>query len=198
MNSSFKFLLIFLFAIVKSQNIDSLANIPSELKESEIRVYKDGGIYNSGKIFRIYKENKIWKAELIQWFLPKELSKDEFEKIKPQITVLKSEKSLEEIFLNLRALNIGFLPKEEYFQYKKNKSKVVYNKEEKDWVFETINAIQVLDGTGYLVKYQSGKQKNEFDYSNPESYLKHYPDIDELQDFVDILKYIRKQFNIEF
>lgn len=30
------------------------------------------------------------------------------------------------------------------------------------------------------------------------SYLKHYPEIDELNYFVDILKYIRKEFNIEF
>ena len=62
MQFSLRFLLIFLFAIVKSQNIDSLANIPSELKETEIRIYKDTEIYNSGNVFRIYKENKIWKA----------------------------------------------------------------------------------------------------------------------------------------
>ena len=135
---------------------------------------------------------------MIQWFLPKELSKDEFELIKPKITILKPQKPKEELFLNLRALNIEFLPKEEYFQYKKEKRKVEYDKEEKDWVFAITNSIMVLDGTGYLVKYQSEKQKNEFHYSNPESYLKHYPDIDEFQDFVDILKYIRKEFNIEF
>lgn len=190
------FLLSFLF--LKSQNVDSLANIPSELKETEIRIYKDRGIYNSGNVFRIYKDNKIWKAELIQWFLPKEINKDEFELIKPKITILKPQKSLEELFLNLRALNIEFLPKEEYFQYKKEKRKVVYDEEEKDWLFETTDLISILDGSGYLVKFKSGKQKNEFNYNNPESYLKHYPEINELISFVDILKYIRKEFNIEF
>jgi len=186
------------FTFLKSQNVDKLANIASELKESEIRIYKDQGITNSGHIFRIYKEDKIWKAELIQWFLPKEISKDEFEQVKPKLTVLKSEKYLEELFLNIKARNIGFLPKEEYFQYKKDESRVIYDEEEKDWAFETKKAIIVLDGTGYLVKYQHFKQQNEFEYSNPESYLKHYPNIDELNDFVDILKYIRKEFNIEF
>lgn len=189
---------LFLFTFLKSQNVDSLANIPSELRETEIRIYKDRGITNSGHIFRIYKEDKIWKAELIQWFLPKEISRDKFEWIKPKLTVLKSEKSLEELFLNIKARNIGFLPKEEYFQYKKDESRVIYDEEEKDWAFETKKAIMVLDGTGYLVKYQHGKQQNEFDYSNPESYLKHYPEINELNYFVDILKYIRKEFNIEF
>ncbi|MPS73279.1 MAG: hypothetical protein E2590_09040 [Chryseobacterium sp.] len=198
MQFSLKFFFLFLFAILKSQNVDVFANIPSELKETEIRIYKDRGITNNGNIFRIYQENKIWKAELIQWFLPKKISNDEFERIAPKLTVLKPDKSLEELFLNLRVLNVGFLPKEEYFQYKKNKSKVVYDEGEKDWLFETTNAIHVLDGTGYLVKYQSGKQHNEFNYNNPESYLKHYPEIDELKSFVDILKYIRKEFNIEF
>ncbi|KFC23185.1 hypothetical protein [Epilithonimonas lactis] len=189
---------LFLFTFLKSQNVDSLANIPPELKETEIRIYKDRGITNSGHIFRIYQEDKIWKAELIQWFFPREISKDEFEPINPKLTNLKSEKSLEQSFLNIKARNIGFLPNEECFQYKKDQSQVVYDEEEKDWVFEIKNAIMVLDGTGYLVKYKSGQQQNEFNYSNPESYLKHYPDIDELNYFVDILKYIRKEFNIEF
>lgn len=193
-----RFLFVFLFSIVKSQNIESLANIPSELKESEIRIYKDRGITNSGFVFRIYKDGQTWKANLTQWFLPKKISQDEFERVAPKLIALKPTKTIEELFLNLRALNIEFLPKEEYFQYKKEKRKVVYDEEEKDWLFETTNAIQVLDGTGYLVKYQSGKQKNEFHYNNPDSYLKHYPEIDELKSFVDILNYIRKEFNIEF
>jgi len=198
MNVLFKILFIFSITLLKSQNVDSLANIPSELKETEIRIYKDRGITNSGFVFRVYKEDKTWKANLTQWFLPKEIIRDEVEWIKPNITILKSEKPLELLFLNLQALHIEFLPKEEYFQYKKNKSRVVYDEKEKDWVFETTNSIQILDGTDYLVKYQSGKQRNEFNYNNPESYLKHYPEIDELQYFVDILKYIRKEFNIEF
>ncbi|MCD9853797.1 hypothetical protein LUD75_03730 [Epilithonimonas sp. JDS] len=185
------------FTFLKSQNVDKLANIASELKESEIRIYKDQGITNSGHIFRIYKEDKIWKAELIQWFLPKEISKDEFELVKPKLTVLKSEKSLEEIFANFEAGNIKFLPKEENFKYKKSNKKVIYDEDEKAFLI-TSTLMTVVDGTGYSVKYQSGKQQNEFNYSNPESYLKEYPNIDELNDFVDILKYIRKEFNIEF
>lgn len=192
------FSLLFLFTFLKSQNVDSLANIPSELKETEIRIYKDRGITNSGHIFRIYQEDKIWKAELIQWFLPREISRDEFEPIKPKLTVLKSIKSLEEIFVNFQARNINYLPKEKTFEYKKTiNKKVVFDEDENGFVFQQ-QVTSILDGTGYIVKYQAGKQKNEFNYSNPESYLKHYPDIDELTYFVDILKYIRKEFNIEF
>ena len=197
MNSSFKILFLFFAIFLQAQNVDNLANIPSELKETEIRIYKDRGITNSGSVFRIYKENNIWKAELIHWFLPKEISKDEFEKIPPKLNILKSKKSLEEIFVNIEAKNIESLPKEETFEYKKSRNKVVFD--EGFQVFITTKTVSsVLDGTGYLVKYKSGKQANEFNYSNPETYLKTYPEIDELSYFVDILNYIRKEFNVDF
>ena len=197
MNSSFKILFLFFEIFLQAQNVDNLANITSELKETEIRIYKDRGITNSGNVFRIYKENNIWKAELIQWFLPKEISKDEFEKIPPKLYVLKSQKSLEEIFVNIEAKNIESLPKEETFEYKKSRNKVVFDEDFQAFI-TTKTVSSVLDGTGYLVKYKSGKQVNEFNYSNPETYLKTYPEIDELNYFVDILNYIRKEFDISF
>lgn len=192
-----KILFLFFAIFLQAQNVDNLANIPPELKETEIRIYKDRGITNSGFVFRIYKENNNWKSELIQWFLPKEISKDEFEKIPPRLSLLKSQKSLEEIFVNIEARNIKYLPKEEVFQYKKSKNEVIYDEDEKAFLVQS-KVISVLDGTGYLVKYKSGNQVNEFNYSNPETYIKTYPEIDELKSFVDILNYIRKEFDINF
>ena len=192
-----KILFLFFAIFLQAQNVDNLANILPELKETEIRIYKDRGITNSGFVFRIYKENNNWKSELIQWFLLKEISKDEFEKIPPRLSLLKSQKSLEEIFVNIEARNIKYLPKEENFQYKKSKNEVIYDEDEKAFLVQS-KVISVLDGTGYLVKYKSGNQYNEFDYSNPEAFLKTYPEIDELKSFVDILNYIRKEFDINF
>ena len=192
-----KILFLFFAIFLQAQNVDNLANIPPELKETEIRIYKDRGITNSGFVFRIYKENNNWKSELIQWFLPKEISKDEFEKIPPRLSLLKSQKSLEEIFVNIEARNIKYLPKEEVFQYKKSKNEVIYDEDEKAFLVQS-KVISVLDRTGYLVKYKSGNQVNEFNYSNPETYIKTYPEIDELKSFVDILNYIRKEFDINF
>ncbi len=197
MKYSIKILFLFFAIFLQAQNVDNLANIPPELKETEIRIYKDRGITNSGFVFRIYKENNNWKSELIQWFLPKEISKDEFEKISPRISLLKSQKSLEEIFVNIEARNIKYLPKEEVFEYKKSRNKVIFDEAFQAFITtKTVNS--VLDGTGYLVKYKSGKQVNEFNYSNPETYLKTYPEIDELNSFVDILNDIRKEFDINF
>ena len=71
MNFIFKIFIIFLSISLNAQqrrSADYYAQIPEKIEnEQEIRIYKGNGITNSGRIFRIFKENKTWKAELIQW-----------------------------------------------------------------------------------------------------------------------------------
>lgn len=177
--------------------MNKLANIPFELKEKEIRIYKGRGITNSGEVFRIYLgEGEKWNAELIQWFIPEKKSEDEVELIPPKISKLKSRVSLEQVFLTFEALNIRFLPKEEFFEYKKSKKEIVFDEDEKDYVIMS-HDIGVVDGTDFLVKYKSNKRENEFHYYNPESYLNKYPGIDEYESFMKILKYVEDNFNIK-
>ena len=198
MSHKFSFLFIFFFSfILNAQDFDKLAGLPHDYFDKEIRIYKDRGIYNSGIIFRIFEENKVWKAEKIQWFMPAQVSSDEFKPIPPQKTELFSDKNLEIIFMNLEALNIGFLPKEEAFEYKKQKKSVIWDDDEKQYALQN-TVIGILDGTGYSVIYKSGKNHNVFDYRNPESYLNKFPEIDELTSFVEILKYLRTEFKIDF
>ena len=192
----FLFLFLFLF-FSKSQNLDKLAGIPNDYFKEEIRIYKDRGITNSGTIFRIYKENTVWKAERIQWFSPNQISSDEFRSVPPQKTDLSSDKKFEIIFMNLKALNIGVLPMEDAFEYKKEKKSVVWDEDEKQYVFLT-KKNRITDGYSYSIIYQSAGKYNEFTYNNPESYLKQFPEIDELHYFVEILKYIRTEFKIDF
>ncbi len=195
----FKIIFTLFFAIsIKGQSLDGLTNLSAEIENKrEIRIYKDRGITNSGIVFRIYEENKKWEAELIQWFLPKQISEDEFTMVAPIITKLHSNNKLDKIFLNIEAKNIKYFPKEESFEYKKSKNQVVFDDEENDFVIIKNNA-NFTDGHIYSVQYKSGDQINNFTYSNPESFLKIYPEIDELNYFVEILNYIRKEFNIKF
>lgn len=198
MNNKILFQILFFLSIsfLKGQDINKLANIPSKV-EREIRIYIGEGITNSGKVFRIYlNENKKWNAELIQWFLPKKVSEDEFELIPPVVTKLKSKIPLENVFLNLEALNIGYLPKEEFFQYKKSKKKVVFEEDVNDYVLMSTE-MGVLDGNDFSVKYRSNKKENEFHYFNPKSYLNKYPGIDEYESFMKIIEYVENNFNIK-
>lgn len=196
----FQIFLIFLsisFNAQQKRSADFYAQIPEKIdNEREIRIYQGNGITNSGKIFRISNENKIWKAELIQWFFDKQISSDEFQSVKPIVTKLKANKNLYEIFLNIEARNIGFLPKEEYFKYKKEKQEVIFDEEEKDYVIQVLS-MSVLDGVDYLVKYKNEKRYNEFHYNNPQSYLESIPNIDEYKSLIEILKYIESEFNIK-
>ena len=198
MSHKFSFLFIFFFSfILNAQDFDKLAGLPHDYFEKEIRIYKERGITNSGIIFRIFEDNKFWTAEKIQWFLPKEISSDEFELIKPIKVDLSKDKNLEVIFMNLEALNIGFLPMEDAFEYKKEKKTLVWNEDEKQYLFKVLKS-SILDGSSYSVIYQNGEKYNEFTYNNPESYLQKFPKIDELNSFLEILKYIRKEFKIDF
>ncbi len=177
--------------------MNKLANIPFELKEKEIRIYKGRGITNRGEIFRVYlDEGGKWNAELIQWFIPEKKSEDEFKLTSPKISNLKSRVSLGQAFLTLEALNIGFLPKEEFFEYKKSKKEIVFDEDEKEYVLMS-HVVSVVDGADFLVKYKSNKKENEFHYYNPESYLNKYPGIDEYESFMKILKYVEHNFNIK-
>lgn len=200
MKRLFQIFLIFLsisFNAQQKRSADFYAQIPEKIdNEREIRIYQGNGITNSGKIFRISNENKIWKAELIQWFFDKQISSDEFQSVKPIVTKLKANKNLYEIFLNIEARNIGFLPKEEYFKYKKEKQEVIFDEEEKDYVIQVLS-MSVLDGVDYLVKYKNEKRYNEFHYNNPQSYLESIPNIDEYKSLIEILKYIESEFNIK-
>lgn len=54
----------------------------------------------------------------------------------------------------------------------------------------------VSDGEGYTVQVKNRGKVNEFRYSNPESYLKKYPEIDELIYMCEILDLIKSEFHI--
>ena len=193
---SFLFVIINLF-IVNAQNLDKLTGLSDNYLKKEIRIYKDRGITNSGVVFRVYKNSKQWNAETIQWFLPKEISSNEIQIISPITKNISADKNIELIFMTLEALNIGQLPMEDAFEYKKEKKSIIWDEDEKGFVMQT-SKISILDGNSYSVIYKAGQYYNEFTYNNPESYLQKFPEIDELKSFQKILEYIREQFNLNF
>ncbi|MGS0748252.1 hypothetical protein [Halpernia sp. GG3] len=195
-----KFLLqIFLFFIPISlyaqqeRSADYYAQIPEKIEnEREIRIYKDFAISDVKKIFRIYLNKDSCNAELISIRMPSQSGKNI--EVKPEITKLKCSN---ETFLNFEVRNIQFLPKEEFFNYKKVKKTISYNEENKQ--NEIISEeMKVMDGSGYYIRYKNGDNFNSFFYSNPETYIKQYPEINELKSFVEILDFINDRFKIKF
>ena len=63
--------------------------------------------------------------------------------------------------------------------------------------YEFLNKqVSILDGKGFEVQVKAFGNNNQFMYSNPDAYLKYYPEVDELIYMVEILDIIRGEFNL--
>ena len=191
-----KNLLLFLIfsSGIYAQNINKInadLNIPDSLSNSEIRIYESVGITNYSSLFRMYKnKSENWTAEFYK----------HYEKVQGQAELhtekqtLESKNNLDYVWNNILRTNIQFLP---------NMSEIKYKMRERGNV-ELINgeyqitwsAKEIMDGVGYDVQIKNNKILNQVGYDNPEKYLKHYPNIDELIFFNELLNFLRNEFNI--
>ncbi|GGG64401.1 hypothetical protein [Epilithonimonas arachidiradicis] len=184
-------LLIFLLVSVKNfaqdYSLNKIAKIPDSIANfSELRIYLKPALTNSWQIFRMYqeKENTTWKIELI---------KKSPDSIK-QMEELNSQTNLDVVWLKILQSDILYLPKWESIQYKFKKSKTIELEEGK--FIDNYSSVAIMDGIGYEVMIKNNKEFNKILYSNPEGYLKHFENIDELIAFKNLLDTIRNEFGI--
>ena len=186
-----------------SQNvlkINSYVKLSDSLTyETEVRIYQGGGTTNYSSLFRMFKDKSgKWTAEFYEHYAKVEKQT----KLKIVKKTLKSENKLELIFQNLIRSHILDLPSLNTIQWKLvtrgNVEKVVYkyrDKEVEEYEFSN-QKISILDGESFKVQINSWNRVNEFEFSNPDGYLKHYPEIDELIYMCEILNLIRTEFDI--
>lgn len=192
-------LLIFLIPFnVFSQSfakLDSILKIRNvELRSNELRVYRQHSTTTGLELFRFYQDkNKVWKADFYQT-VAKRNSKNEID-IRITKEKLNSLKNFELIWLQILNSDILFLPKFDKIEYKlkqKNNDFEIVDGE----ISNTIRTISILDGKGFYIRIKNGNRFNEIIYPNPESYLKHYPNVDELQSVNELLDILRSEFKI--
>jgi len=189
-------LLIFLFSIgISAQNT---SGINSDLKlsdslnlDSEIRIYAGGGITNYSSLFRMFKdESKKWTAEFYQHYAKVQGQAE----LRTEKRTLKSENDMEFVWNSILRTNVEFLPNMSEIKYKMRERG---NVELVDGEYQLMwKSKQIMDGIGYRVQIRTENTSNELDYGNPESYLKYYPDVDELIYFNELLSLIRNEFGI--
>ncbi|WP_124980472.1 hypothetical protein [Nonlabens xiamenensis] len=197
-------LIIFLFSIgVSAQNI---TEINSDLKltdsltyETEVRIYQGGGITNYSSLFRMFKDkSEKWTAEFYEHYA----KVDGQAELRTEKRTLKSDNDMEFVFQNFIRSHILGLPSLSEIQWKlvtrgnvEKVKRVIRGKEIEE--YELMNKkIAILDGEGFKVKIKRWNRTNEFEYSNPDGYLTHYPEIDELNYMCEILDLIRTEFHI--
>jgi hypothetical protein len=190
-------LIISLYFLSAQQNIeyDKILKIENlKFYENEIRVYKKYGISTGLELFRFYQDEKEnWRAEFYETIATQK-NKDEI-KIRIRKSKLNSLKNFEMLWLQILDTDPIYLPKWEAFQYKLKKINKDYQIEDGE-IYSSTSRVSVLDGQSFYVKIKSGKNENQFDYSNPESYLEKYPNVDELISFKELLDLIRTEFNV--
>jgi hypothetical protein len=184
-----------LYSIVAfSQNI---SKINSNLKisdslthQKEIRIYKKEDTTNYNELLQLYFENKKWNAILYKYHD----SVNEYVPLKIEKVKLSTKKDLELLWIQILATNIEFLPNQSEIEYKlRGKLEIdTLSNGEYEYGYKITN---IIDGTGYTVFVKNHTKTNNITFSNPESYLKLYPNVDELIDFCTLLKIINSTFS---
>lgn len=197
-------LTIFLFSIgISAQNI---TEINSDLKlsdsltyETEVRIYQGGGITNYSSLFRMFKDKSDkWTAEFYEHYA----KVDGKAELRTEKQTLKSENDMEYVFQNFIRSHILDLPNLSEIRWKLvtrgkvEKVKKIHRGNEIE-EYELMNKqVAILDGEGFKIQVRGWNKTNEFEFSNPDGYLSHYPEIDELIYMCEILNTIRTEFGI--
>lgn len=162
--------------------------------ENEIRVYKKYDTSTGLELFRFYQSEKDnWKAEFYETIATQN-NKNEI-KIRTRKSKLNSLKNFEMLWLQILDTDVIYLPKWENFQYKLKKINKNYQIQDGE-IYSTSTSFSTLDGESFYVRIKSISRENEINYSNPESYLEKYPDVDELISFQELLNLIRIEFKV--
>ncbi|KIO52342.1 hypothetical protein [Flavobacterium hibernum] len=198
MKCFFIFLFLSIFNCYGQQvsEINKILRIPNALEfEKEIRIYKDYSTSETIKILRMYDEGKDNWIVQIFWYSKSFNSVTKIDQIQfPKENLGKLiAKDANLIWLNLLLTNIEFLPSMESIEYKLNTPYIDLEKGEQ---IIARRKTSIIDGNGYQVYIRNGKIKNNFSFNNAESYLKHFPKVDELVSYNELLSILKKEFNL--
>ena len=192
---------IFFFLIISNcfgqevSEINKVLEISDTLEyEQEIRIYKNS-IANKIEIFRMFKnKNKEWIGYRY-WYSKefKDVTKIEGIRFpKENIGKLKA-KNADLIWLKILITNVEFLPDMERIRYKFGKPFIDSDRGEP---VIANKRILVTDGDEYKVFVRNGKNRNNFSFDNPKTYLKYYPTVDELISYNELLSVLNKGLNL--
>lgn len=167
------------------KKINNRLGISDILFDKEFRLYKSHAITSSTELFRMfYDDNKIWHAYLYHYRSDQETY---------TVTKLSSVKDLDFIWLQLFAFYIEKLPNIKDIAYKFNDTKVV-SEQGQYYLQTTVSTIS--DGTSYKAYFKFKKEQHIIDFTNYKSYLKRFPEVDELIAYQKIMTLISNNFEI--
>ncbi|SHE90634.1 hypothetical protein [Chryseobacterium sp. OV279] len=189
------FFFIFLGSdVLFSQNINGynkilkIENLP--FNKHEVRIYRKQATSIGLEMFRLSQDHmENWTCELYKT----ESTRNQ------QVTIKKSNtnspKNIDLVWLKILDTNLLHLPQWKSIQYKLEKKNKEYFTEDGE-IMSSKSTSTILDGVSYYVKIKNDKKENQFEYNNPESYLKIYPNVDELIFFKELLDVVSTEFKV--
>ena len=167
--------------------------------ESEVRIYRGIGELDEPSLFRMFKDKfGKWTAEFYEPYT-QVVGQDGLQIEK---RILESDKDMEFIFQNFIRSHILDLPNMRDIWWKlvtrgnvEKVEKPYHGKMAEEYTFRKL-VLLVSDGEGFKVQVNGLERTNEFEYFNPDAYLKVHPEIDELNYMCEILDLIRTEFNV--
>ena len=179
-------ILLLTCTLVFSQNQN--IQIPDSLNSKEIRITRSVSWVKT-EILRIYFNSN---SDLIFELLEKDKSGN-FGLIKNR-TLPRKDDYDKKLWLKILMTDIHHIADYQDIKYKFKKDKEIIFFKDKWTIF--YNTSHSLDGVGYEIEISGEEKYNSVRYSNPDSFLNTYPEIDELKSVVDLLNLIRNEFNI--
>ncbi|VXC14664.1 conserved hypothetical protein [Flavobacterium sp. 9AF] len=107
---------------------------------------------------------------------------------------LSTNLNLDLVWLEILGTNIDFLPNQSEIEYKLRGKLLIETLANGEYEHVYKSTI-IMDGIHYKVSVRNNTKINEITFDNPESYLKLYPEVDELIDFCNLLKLLKKSFS---
>jgi hypothetical protein len=166
-------------------------NISDSLQfRNEIRIYKSYSTTNGSELFRMFRAGDKWQTEYYKYYAATSPgTSSRYEKID-----LVYPDSLNISWLYFLDTNVEYLPGMDKIKYKL-KGKMEYELYEGKYEAR-YKRIAVLDGTSYKVFVRNDNKQNQIEFDNPDSYLEHYPDVDEINAYASLLAIVKNKFGI--
>lgn len=159
--------------------------------EKELRIYKDRNIFNKSELVRIFRnDSSSWKIIFYEHWLPV----NNHDSVKVKTTEIKVEKDMNLFWQELMITNIQYLPKMDDIRYKFRKNQTIVKRKGEYRI--RYDSDIMFDGYVFTVILNNGEKSNQIIYSNPDVYLRNYPDVDEIIDFNNLLKAISSTLKI--
>ena len=162
----------------------------SNSTDVDLRLFLGRGITNGGHVIRIARSNGRWEGMKYDYFL-KMRKGLVTQKIKKTIETKLSSVDWESLWSHLIQLDILTLPDQDSIEHKLRKEVTTIRG-------EGYSILVINDGSSYDLIVKNEGKISKYSFYEPWTYSRHYPDVDEVRKYSQIIETLEKELAIDF